>query len=118
MKSIIIFVLLFTEAYAQQRSDSFIIRMFDDKVRIVAPDKRQDQVSLIIENSGLSKVYASLEGRKHIYKVFSLEPNSKKSFQLDEIVKNDNLTILPISPGFQEIPLIFGQKAYEIPPKE
>lgn len=102
----------------EEKSDSFIVKIFDGKVNVVTPERINKNVSVIIENKTLTKVLGKVVTEKGILiEYLAINGNEFKSIKLDDFLK-DKIFYISISPPFQEIELKSGVKSYEIPPKK
>lgn len=101
-----------------EKADAFIVKAYDNRIKVLSPPKYYSGIHVIIENKTLSKFLAQILTRdgKTIGFV-SIAPGKFQSIQLNEKSDRDIL-LIPLSPGFQEIELLAGKKSYEIPPKK
>jgi len=120
MKKLIFGILLtfiLTQVEAYERSDAFIIRLYDKRIKILAPSQYDPKLNVIIENKTLTKTIAKLERTNgEILSYISIMPGKFTSLAL-KTKKGEVLYFVPISPPFQKVELIPGRKPYEIPPK-
>lgn len=92
--------------------------MFSDRVVVLSPDKMGETLSVIIENQTLSKLIGKISNQNEkILSSVSIPANKTRSFSLS-VNKSDQFFFTPLSPAFQEVPLILGSQPYEIPPKK
>ncbi|MBK27049.1 MAG: hypothetical protein CME70_23800 [Halobacteriovorax sp.] len=118
------FILLITigslvKAHAYERSDAFIVRVFEKRIKVLAPKKYSDQkTSVIIENKTLVKGIFELTRKsgKRI-KYISVNPGKFKAVELNLLNKRETFYFVPVSPPFQKVELVPGSRPYEIPPK-
>lgn len=105
------------KAYAQERSETFIVRNFESYVQVLAPYKMHDEQSVIIENKTLEKLIGRLStpDGKHVEFV-AVDPKGSKSLQLPG-QGHKSLIFVPLSPAFQSVKLKVGMDSYEIPAK-
>lgn len=110
-------VLVFGKANAIERSDAFIIRVFDKKVKVLSPRVFDPKLNVIIENKTLVKITGKIQNEyNEVYNYISIKSGKFQSIFLN-MKKGDKLFFVPLSPPFQKIELILGNKPYEIPPK-
>lgn len=103
--------------FAQEKVDTFIIRMFSNRVVILSPENVGKEVTVIIENNTISKLIGKIVNQKNeIILSISVLGNNSSNYVL-RAVENDKYFFIPLSPSFQEVPLIIGARPYEIPPK-
>jgi hypothetical protein len=102
---------------AEERSDAFLVKVFDNYVRVVSPDKNYSLVSIIIENKTMSKLIGKVVKGKTDLAFLSIDPDKTKSVQV-KYTKEEKLLFIPMAPASQEVELIVGKKTYEIPPQK
>lgn len=120
MKLIIsIFILLLSaNVFAIETFDGFLITAFDDRFKIVSPEKFKQNMEVVVENKTLARLIGKLVlNNTKIIGYVSIEPDKYQKVQV-VLKKNDILHFYPLSPAFQEVELIVGNKNYEIPPKK
>ncbi len=107
------------EAAAYERSDAFIVRVFEKRIRVLSPKKYSDRkTSVIIENKTLVKgIYELTRKSGKRIKYISVRPGKFKAIELKLLSKNESFYFVPVSPPFQKVELIPGSRPYEIPPK-
>lgn len=102
-------------AHSFQRSDAFIIKIFDNKVRVISPDKFDKNLNVIVENKTQVKVVAKLQGESgNNYSFFSIDKKKSQSQKLLDF-KKEKIYFVPLSPPLQKVILKLGSKPYEIP---
>jgi hypothetical protein len=104
-------------AKAEERSEAFLVKVFDNYVRVVSPDKNYTLVSVIIENKTMSKLIGKISKGKTDLAFLSIDPDKTKSVQV-KYSKDEKLIFVPMAPASQEVELIVGKKTYEIPPQK
>lgn len=119
LKLLILFVIfqLPQIANAEERSDAFLVKVFDNYVRVISPDKNYTLVSIIIENKTMSKLIGKVIRGKTDLAFLSIDPDKTKSVQV-KYLKEEKLLFIPMAPASQEVELIVGKKTYEIPPQK
>jgi len=119
LKLILPFLMLLSlQSYGSQTSETFIIKMFEEKVRVLAPQKYSSKLGVTIENKTLSSLMGKIEtqsGKR--LAIVNIQPNGFKVVDLNNIPKNQKLFFVPMAPAFQSVELKFGRSSYEIPPK-
>lgn len=116
---IFVVVLSLKSALAYERSDAFIVRVFEKRIKVLAPKKYSDKkTSVIIENKTLVKGIFELKRKsgKRI-KYISVNPGKFKAVELNLLNRRETFYFIPVSPPFQKVELIPGSRPYEIPPK-
>lgn len=103
--------------FAQERSETFIVRAHDKYFQVLAPKQFHQEQSVLIENKTLDRLIGKLvtEDRKHVRHV-AIEPGKFTSLELPT-KGQQKLVFIPLVPAFQEVELVIGKEAYEIPPK-
>lgn len=117
MKIFVLTMLLSVVASAQVKTESFVVQINDRSMYVLSPDKKRTLFSVIVENRSLSdQVGKFMVGSKNL-KFVSVQSGKTESVEIEN-KSSSNVVFVPVSPAFQEVPLIFGKKAYEIPSKE
>jgi len=118
MRFLILFTLLFSSAlFAEVKGEGFIITITDQRIGVISPVTKRNLYSVIVENKSLSEQVGKFVLGDKILKFISLPSGKSGVVEIENKSKND-IFYVPVSPASQEVPLIFGKKAYEIPPKE
>lgn len=104
-------------AYSQQTSEAFTVRMFDQYVQVLSPQKIFSEQSVIIENKTLTRLIGRLQGPNGVEpKYISVNPGGSEVVSIS--TKGvEKLIFIPLSPAFQEVELKIGMPSYEIPPQ-
>ena len=94
-----------------------MVRVFDQKVRVLSPVKYDPNLSVLVENKTMIQIKAKVETEsgsdiQHI----SLEAGKSVSVKLYNLNK-EKVFFIPLSPPFQKVELKLGSKPYEIPPR-
>jgi hypothetical protein len=114
LKKFSIFLFIFSlSATAQEFADSFIIEVFDRYVKVISPKEKSKSVSIVVLNKTLSKIYGKIATDSKDLKYLSIQPKKTKSIQVGG--HNKKIMFIPFAPTFQEIELVYGRAAYEIP---
>ncbi len=116
LASSLIFFNIFT-IRANEKSDAFIVDIFDKKIKVLSVSKYTKGLNVIISNRMLTKLVGQVvtDGGKSISFV-AIAPGKYQSVTIDEI-KEQRVFFVPLVPAFQEVELVLGKKSYEIPPK-
>lgn len=117
MKFLVLLFLLPVMAFAQVRGEGFIITITDQRVGVLSPAIKKTFYSVLVENKSLSDQVGKFVQGDKILKFISVQTGKSGVIEIENKTNND-VVFVPVSPAFQEVPLIFGKKAYEIPPKE
>ncbi len=110
-------LILSLSAFAAQKSDVFVIQVMDRKMAVLSPEKERKLFSVIVENRSLSDQVGKFEAKGRLLKYVSIPSGKSETVEIEN-TSGSNVTFVPVSPAFQEVELIFGKKAYEVPPKE
>lgn len=115
MKRILLILVIFSHSvWAQNHSDAFIIEVFDRYVKVLSPKDKLKNVSIVVLNKTLSPIYGKIATETKDLMFMSVHSQKSKMVSVNgEDYKN--LMFIPLAPTFQEIDLVFGRKAYEIP---
>lgn len=117
MKVFVIFTILLTQAVYGQYTDSFIVDVNDQSIKVTSPLKKTETVSIIIKNNTLDKIVSELRSEKKVLKRFVLRPEGKEVIQVN-YSKVKTLFYVPIAPPFEAAELRFERRPYEIPEKK
>lgn len=104
-------------SFAEVKGEGFIITITDRRIGVISPTVKRHLYSVIVENKSLSEQVGKFVLGDKILKFISLPSGKSGVVEIENKTKND-IFYVPVSPASQEVPLIFGKKAYEIPPKE
>ncbi|MFT6070396.1 MAG: hypothetical protein ACJAT2_000804 [Bacteriovoracaceae bacterium] len=108
---------LSTALGAVERSDAFIVKVFEKSIKVLAPKKDEAKIGVIVENKTLVKCLAKLVRENgDVIDFVSVEPGKFKVVNIMR-KKREVIYFIPISPPFQKIELVTGRRPYEIPPQ-
>ena len=115
---ICLFLCLIQPAFGIESLDGFLVSAFDDRFKVVSPAKYKSDMEVIIENKTLVRLVGKLlvNNQKSVQFV-SVDPEKYQKL-IVKLKKGDILHFVPLSPSFQEVELIIGNKNYEIPAKK
>ena len=110
-------LLISSKLLAIDSHSGFIISAYDDRFSVLSPEKFSSSMEVVTENKTLVRMVGkiTLNSVKNASFV-SIDPQEYKKFKVT-LQKNDKLHYMPLTPAFQEIELIVGNKRYEIPAK-
>lgn len=112
------FLLLFPVlSFAQVKPEGFIIQVNDRSMYVLSPEKKKIIFSVLVENRSLSDQVGKFVVGNKILKFISVKSGKTETVELENKTSS-SVVFIPVSPAFQEVPLNFGKKAYEIPSKE
>jgi hypothetical protein len=104
-------------SFAQIKTEGFIIQINDRSMSVLSPEKKKVLFSVLIENKSLSDQVGKFIVGDKILKFVSVKSGKTETVEIEN-KSTSAVTFVPVSPAFQEVPLYFGKKAYEIPSKE
>lgn len=115
----ILFLLQLTSnALAIETLDGFLVSAYDDRFKVISPEKFKPTMEVVIENKTLVRLIGKLVINHSTNASFvSVEPEKFQKANV-KLKKGDVLHFVPLSPAFQEVELIVGNKNYDIPPKK
>ena len=117
MKFWLVLLLLPTFVFAQVKTEGFVVQINDRSMYVLSPDKKKPMYSVLVENRSLSDQVGKFIVGGKILKFVSVKSGKTETVEVEN--KTDaSVVFVPVSPAFQEVPLVFGKKAYEIPSKE
>lgn len=117
---IFLFSMLFLSkpSYSIESLNGFLVTGYDDRFRVVSPEKFRTPMEVIVENKTVVRLIGKvLVNSKTVAGYVSVEPEKYQKLMI-RLKKGDILHFVPLSPSFQEVELIVGNKTYEIPPKK
>ena len=118
MKLFLLFIcILIPSVSFGQSTDSFIVDISDQKIRVSSPAKKMSVVSIIVRNQTLDKIISEIRSEDKVIKRFVLKGDGKEVIQID-FSKVKKLYYVPVSPPFEAAELKFSQRPYEIPPQD
>ncbi len=106
------------EAFAIESLNGFLVTAYDDRFRVVSPEKFRTPMEVIIENKTLVRLVGKVIVNNKTNAGYASVDSEKYQKILVPLKKGDVLHFIPLSPAFQEVELIVGNKTYEIPPKK
>lgn len=117
MKWVLFFCLSSWSLWAQQSAKPFVIQVNDRSVQVSSSEVRRHIFSVIVENRSLSDQVAKFVMQGQILKYVSVKSGKSETVEIEN-KSTHPVFFVPVSPAFQEVELIFGKKAYEVPSKE
>ena len=121
LKSLLISLMFFqvsTKVFAIESLDGFLVSAYDDRFKIVSPEKFKPSMEIIVENKTLVRLIGKLVVNKQASINYISVDSEKFQKTIVKLKKGDVLHFIPLSPAFQEVELIIGNKIYEIPPRK
>ena len=105
-----------THAFGIESLDGFLVSAYDDRFVVISPEKFKPTMEVIIENKTLVRLVGKLTiNRSTNASYISVESDKFQKANV-KLKKGDLLHFVPLSPAFQEVELIVGNKKYDIPP--
>lgn len=118
MKLLVTFLLFSGLAQAAApKVETFVIQLHDRSLSVISPEKKKNVYSVLVENRSLSDQLGKFTAQGKILKFVSVKSGSTETVEIENKT-SANVFYVPVSPAFQEVELLFGKKAYEIPPKK
>lgn len=102
---------------ADLSTEGFIVQINDRTMSVVSPEKSRPLFSVIVENRSLTDQIGKFVVGGKILKFISVKSGKSEAVEIEN-KSVSQVSFIPMSPAFQEVPLLFGKKAYEIPSKE
>lgn len=114
----IVFFLIMGEVFAIESLDGFLVSAYDDRFKVISPEKFKANMEVIVENKTLVRLIGKLVlNNKDSVNFIAVDSEQYKTVNV-KLKKGDVLHFVPLTPAFQEVELIVGNKIYEIPPKK
>lgn len=104
-------------ALAQVKAEGFIVQINDRSMKVLSPSKKRNMFAVLVENHSLSDQIGKFTAGSKILKFVSVPSGKSETVEIEN-KSSTPVVFVPVSPAFQEVPLEFGKKAYEIPSKE
>lgn len=105
-------------AQAIESLNGFLVTAYDDRFKVLSPEKFKTPMEVIVENKTLVRLIGKvIVNSKTVSSYVAVEPEKYQKVII-HLKKGDILHFVPLSPSFQEVELIVGNKTYEIPPKK
>lgn len=119
LKCLFFYLLLLSPAvFAIESLNGFLITAYDDRFKVISPEKFKSPMEVIIENKTLIRLIGKVViNNKNTNNYVSVDSDKYQKIIVN-LKKGDLLHFVPLSPSFQEVELIVGNKTYEIPPKK
>lgn len=115
---LIVFFLIMGEVFAIESLDGFLVSAYDDRFKVISPEKFKANMEVIVENKTLVRLIGKLVlNNKVSVNFIAVDSEQYKTVNV-KLKKGDVLHFVPLTPAFQEVELIVGNKIYEIPPKK
>ncbi len=114
-----VFLLLFPimATAAQLKPGTFVVQINDRSMNVWAMEKKKPLFAVIVENRSLSDQIGKFVVNGQAIKFVSVKSGMSETVEIENKI-NANVVFVPVSPSFQDVELIFGKKAYEVPSKE
>ena len=104
--------------YSYEKADAFMVTIFERRIKVLSPSKFNNPQGIVLTNETLVKIVGKIvDENDKVLKFVSIEPGQFRSIEV-KFKKNSKLYFVPMAPSFQEVELVFGKKAYEVPPKK
>lgn len=104
-------------SYSMETADTFIIKAYDHKFKVLSPIKYKKQLAIIIYNKTLVSLVGHVKSsHSDPIQFVTVLPGKSKPVDI-KMDKGELFWFTPISPSFQEVVLDIGKRAYEIPEK-
>lgn len=104
-------------SFAQVKTEGFIIQINDRSMSVLSPMKGKAMFSVLVENRSLSDQVGKFVVGNKILKFVAVKSGKNEAIEIENKT-SEPVVFIPVSPAFQEVPLMFGKKAYEIPSKK
>lgn len=113
----VFFSLLSFSVSSYEKADAFIVKVYDERVRVLSPAKYDPLLNVIIENKTLVDISGKVETSSgEILAYVTIKPSKATSVNVKK-VKEEKVYFVPLSPPLQKVELKLGSKPYEIPPR-
>lgn len=110
-------VLLFILSYAIYANESFVIEFKGSALKVESQSQKGDFVGVLVKNSTFINFIGIIKNEEKTIRRFSLKAGKTKSFQIKH-EEFKRLYYQNMSPPSETLPLLIGNKDYEIPKKK
>lgn len=110
-------MMLSSVAFSQVKTENFVIQIQDRNMSVLSPETRKNLFTVMIENRSLSDQIGKFIVQGKILKFVSVKSGQTEVVEIENKT-SAHVVFVPVSPAFQEVELLFGKKAYEIPAKK
>lgn len=86
-------------------------------MKVSSPSKKSNVLTVLLENRSLSDQVGKFMIKGKNLKFVSVASGKNETVEIQN-KEGAQVYFVPLSPAFQEVELIFGKKAYEIPSKK
>ena len=117
MKFLMCLLLISGLAIAQSKTETFVVQIHDRSMKVLSPDKHKNIFAVLVENHSLSDQLGKFVVQGKLLKYVAVKPGQTEPVEIENKT-SANVFFVPVSPAFQEVELLFGKKAYEIPSKK
>ena len=107
-----------TQVMGIESLDGFLVSAYDDRFKVISPEKFKPSMEVIVENKTLVRLIGKFTINKQTDASFISVDPEKYQRAVVKLKKGDVLHFIPLSPAFQEVELIVGNKNYDIPPRK
>lgn len=106
---------LSTKAIGIETLSDFLVTAYDERFKVISPEKFKPNMEIVIENKTLVRLIGKITlNNRTVLEHVSIDSEKYKKINI-KLKKGDILNFVPLSPAFQEIELVVGNKTYEIP---
>lgn len=117
MKFVFLFLFPLMAMAAQPKPETFVVQINDRSMNVWAMEKKKPLFAVLVENRSLSDQIAKFVVNGKTVKFVSVKSGMSETVEIENKT-NTNVVFVPVSPSFQDVELVFGKKAYEVPSKE
>ena len=104
-------------ATGKKYSESFRVVILKDHYKVYSPLSFKTNRAILFENKTLANIVGKIVDHNDKIIIFvTIMPGEFKRVRVHNS-QNDQLRFIPLSPAFQEVKFMVGQKYYEIPPQ-
>ena len=104
--SLIVFIFSLQQGFAVESHDGFLVSAYDDRFKVVSPEKYKNPMEVIVENKTLVRLIGKIIiNHDRIVSFSSVDPEKFQRVMIP-LKKGDILHFVPLSPAFQEVELI------------
>lgn len=121
MKKLVYFLLILSATVgnsANRFSESFTLDIYDNYIRVVAPNNYEQQQSIVINNRTMVRVKGVVKTQAGDVLAYVSIPRDQFQVVQVHVSRRDKIYFVPMSPGLPEAELIVGRKSYEVPPQK
>ena len=113
----VVIMVFFSQVLVAISAESFVVDIFDRKIRVSSPARHSPKLHVILHNKTLEAMVGKIQtARGRVIDYVSLSSGESRSVEIGQL-KGEDMYYYPMAPAFQAVALVIGRPVYEIPEK-